>query len=136
MDENRLVSMESFIDKKINKSKLFDKYTAILTGSNDDIVNTMNDAMRNLVLSFFKGGLFKEKKCDHCNTTDKSLQYERAHSKDFDRKKVGLNAINRIRKNETESISAKTFLKAFIEEHKYSTIYYLCKPCHKIYDTK
>ena len=136
MENKRLTELSEFIDKKLQKTRRFNKYTAKLSGTNQDIINSMDDAMRNNFKEFFKGDLFKIRKCEHCNTTDESLQYERAHNKGSDRKKVGLNALNRIRSDESVEILAKDFLKAFIEEHKFHPVWYLCRPCHLKYDKK
>ena len=93
--------------------------------------------MRNLVQQFFKGAGsgFAEKKCDACGTTDPALQYDRAHDRDSSRPEVALAALNRVRPDETVPITQKDVVKAFIKEHAEISLWYLCKPCHRIYDS-
>ena len=57
MSDARIQQQKEFIEKKIIKCKQFDKYGLTLTDSNDIIITSLMGELRNIVLSFFKGGL-------------------------------------------------------------------------------
>lgn len=135
MTEARLQKQKEFIQRKIQSCKQFDKYGLTLVDSNAVIIASMQGELRNIVLSFFKGGLYSEKKCEHCQTTV-SHQFERAHNKGKSRNDVALAALHRIRPDETAHIKQKDFIKAFIEEHITVPLWILCKQCHVKYDAK
>ncbi len=134
MTETRLAQQKQFILKKLEKCKQFDKYGLTLVDSNDIIIKSLMGELRNIVLSFFKGGMYSEKKCEHCGCTT-SKQYERAHNKGSSRYNVAFTALRRIRADETKSIQQKEFIKAFIEEHCNVPLWILCKDCHIKYDS-
>jgi hypothetical protein len=129
----RLEEMAALIDAKLPKTKLFARYKLTLHESNADIVSSLSGEMRNMVLTFFKGGCFKHKKCDHCGTTE-AKQYDRAHDKSVARDGVALAALARIRPDESAPVSQQAFMRAFVNEHRYVPVWYLCKPCHRLYD--
>ena len=133
MSEERLFRQAGFIETKLQKSKQFDKYGLTLVDSNDIIINSLMGELRNIVLSFFKGGLYAEKRCEYCGTTT-AKQFDRAHNKGSSRKDVALAALNKIRPDESQTIMQRDFMKAFIEEHKATPLWILCKPCHIKYD--
>lgn len=133
MTEARLAAQAEFIAKKIAKCKQFDKYGLTLVDTNDVIIKSLMGELRNIVLSFFKGGLYAEKKCEHCATTTSS-QFERAHNSGVSRYDVALKAIQRIRPDETQPVKQSEFIKAFIQEHSMVPLWILCKPCHIKYD--
>ena len=92
--------------------------------------------MRNIVQQFFKGkGPFATRRCDACKTTDPARQYDRAHDRDSSRPQVLMAALQRIRPDEAE-VNQKDVMKAFIQEHAEIPMWYLCKPCHRIYDRR
>jgi len=133
MSDARLEAQRQFIEAKLPKSKLFDKYGLTLVDANDVIIRSMMGELRNVIHTFFQGGLYSEKKCEHCgNTTAK--QYERAHNRGDSRSSLALSALQRIRPDETQSITQKAFMLAFIEEHTHVPLWYLCKDCHVKYD--
>ena len=134
--EDRKQACRTFIENRIATSRIFDKYGLTPSQSNQVIVKSMMGEMRNLVQQFFTGGLFVEKKCDACGTTDPALQYDRAHDRDSSRPAVALAALNRVRPDESVPISQKDVMKAFIKEHAEIALWYLCKPCHRIYDSR
>jgi hypothetical protein len=131
-------AQRAFIENRIGTSRIFDKYGLVHSESNETIVKSMMGEMRNLVQQFFKGvgSGFVEKKCDACCTTDPALQYDRAHDSDSSRPAVALAALKRIRPDESVPITQKDVMKAFIKEHAEINLWYLCKPCHRIYDSK
>lgn len=133
----RREAQRAFIESRIATSRLFDKYGLTHSESNQVIVRSLMGEMRNLVQQFFKGAGsgFAEKKCDACGTTDPALQYDRAHDRDSSRPEVALAALNRVRPDETVPITQKDVVKAFIKEHAEISLWYLCKPCHRIYDS-
>ena len=133
MTEDRLKLQESFINSKLPKSKLFDKYGLTLVDSNDVIINSLMGELRNIILSFFKGGMYSIKKCEHCETTT-SYQFERAHDKDISRRDVALRALQKLRSDEKTPIKQDQFMRTFIEEHKNVPLWILCKSCHQQYD--
>lgn len=132
--ETRLQELASLIDAKLPKTKLFNRYKLTLHESNADIVSSLSGELRNVVQSFFTGGCFKTKQCDHCRTTE-AKQYDRAHDKSVTRDQVALAALARIRPDEMKPVSQREFLRAFVNEHRYVPIWYLCKPCHRKYDS-
>jgi len=129
----RMAILRDFIDGRLAKSRLFDKYGLTLTDSNEVIVASLMGELRNMVLAFFKGSLFKTKCCDSCKTTT-AAQYERAHDRSVSRESVALDALRRIRPTGTGPLHQRDFLRAFIEEHKNHPLWYLCHSCHHIYD--
>ena len=131
--EARLAELAELIDRKLPKTKMFDRYKLILYNSNADIVSSLSGELRNTVLAFFKGGCFKCKKCDHCGTTTAN-QYDRAHDKSVTREKVAIAALTRIRPDESTPVSQRDFIRAFVNEHRYVPIWYLCQECHRKYD--
>jgi hypothetical protein len=134
----RLAAMATFIDVKLATTKAFDKYGLTLVDSNEVIVTSLMGELRNIVLGFFNGpscSLFKEKCCDACGSTT-AAQYDRAHDSSVSRKSVALDALRRIRPDETRPVSQKAFFRAFVNEHRYHPLWYLCKPCHRTYDAK
>jgi len=133
--EERRQKCRAFIENRIATSRIFDKYGLTHSESNLVIVKSMMGEMRNLVQQFFTGGLFIEKKCDACGTTDPALQYDRAHDRDSSRPAAALAALNRVRPDESAPITQKDVMKAFIKEHAEISLWYLCKPCHRIYDS-
>ena len=133
MTEERRAAQAAFIQAKLSKTKYFDKYGLTLINDNATIVRSTMGELRNAVLAFFKGGLFKQKKCEHCGTTD-ARQYERAHDKDVSREAVALAALQRIRPDETQPVGQRDFMRAFIEEHRNVPLWYLCCECHRSYD--
>lgn len=130
----RLTELASLIDTKLPKTKMFDRYKLTLHESNADIISSLGGEMRNIVQQFFKGGCFKHKTCDHCGTTD-AKQYDRAHDRGMTRDQVALAALARIRPDELMPVGQRDFLRAFVNEHRYVPIWYLCKPCHRVYDS-
>ena len=137
MTQERLTQQADFITARLEKSKQFNKYGLTLVDSNEVIIGSLMGELRNIILSFFKGGLFSSKKCEHCGSTTAS-QYERAHNKGESRSDVALRALKRIRRHaekEKEHVLQKDFMKAFIEEHKTVPLWILCKACHKVYDS-
>lgn len=133
MDETRLKYQSDFITKKLQTCKQFNKYGLTLIDSNDIIIKSLMGELRNMIQSFFKGGIYSIKKCEHCGTTT-SKQFERAHNKGCSRYNVALSALKRIRPDETEQIKQSDFIRGFIEEHKNIPLWVLCKECHKAYD--
>jgi len=131
----RKESQRAFIQTRINSSRLFDKYGLTHSESNEVIVKSMMGEMRNLVQQFFKGAGsgFDVKRCDACGTTNPALQYDRAHDRSSSRPELALAALNRVRPDNSP-ISQKEVMKAFIREHAETPLWYLCKPCHRIYD--
>lgn len=125
-----------FIETRMATSKLFDKYGLTHSESNQVIVKSLMGEMRNLVQQFFKGSGsgFSVKRCDACGTTDPAMQYDRAHDKGSSRGGVALNALQRVRSDETVPISQKDVMKAFVKEHAEFPLWYLCKTCHRAYD--
>jgi hypothetical protein len=135
MTQERLTQQADFITARLEKSKQFNKYGLTLVDSNEVIIGSLMGELRNMILSFFKGGLFSSKKCEHCGSTTAS-QYERAHNKGESRSDVALRALKRIRPlGEKGPVLQKDFMKAFIEEHKTVPLWILCKACHKVYDS-
>lgn len=135
MTNERLAQQKEFIERKLEKCKQFDKYGLTLVDTNLVIISSLMGELRNIVLSFFKGGLYSVKKCEHCGT-QQSKQFERAHNKGMSRSDVALSALNRIRPDESVSVKQASFIKAFIEEHTKHPLWILCKDCHKKYDAK
>ena len=135
MSDKRLSQQKEFIESKLNRCKQFDKYGLTLVDTNLVIISSLMGELRNIVLSFFKGGLYSVKKCEHCGT-EQSKQFERAHNKGMSRSQVALSALNRIRPDETKPVKQASFIKAFIEEHTNHPLWILCKDCHKKYDAK
>lgn len=134
MSSERLAQQKEFIQRKLETCKQFDKYGLTLVDTNSVIISSLMGELRNIVLSFFKGGLYSVKKCEHCGT-EQSKQFERAHNKGMSRSQVALSALSRIRPDETKSVKQSSFIKAFIEEHTNHPLWILCKECHKKYDT-
>ncbi len=134
MSEARLQQQKTFIQAKLPKCKQFDKYGLTLVDPNDVIIKSLMGELRNIVLSFFKGDLYSQKKCEHCGTTT-SKQFERAHNKGCSRYDVALAALRRIRPDESKPIQQKDFIKAFVEEHCTIPLWILCKECHIKYDS-
>jgi len=133
MTPERRAAQAEFIRSKLKKTKYFAKYGLTLIDSNEVIVQSTMGELRNTVLTFFKGGIFARKQCEHCGTTQSS-QFERAHDKETSRKSVALAALHRIRPDETKSVSQREFMEAFVEEHCNVPLWYLCKECHRAYD--
>lgn len=135
MSESRLQLQKEFIQAKLRSGKctIFNKYGLTLIDSNDVILSSLNGELRNMILAFFKGGLYAIKKCEHCGTTAGS-QYERAHCKDVSRLDVAHMALSRIRPDGSAPIKQNDFMRAFIEEHCNVPLWLLCKPCHIKYD--
>ena len=133
MSSERLKKQKDFIQNKIVKCKQFEKYGLTLIDTNTTIINSLTGELRNMVNTFFKGGLYGVKECEHCGTTI-SAQYERAHDKGKSRNVVALDALRRIRPDETKSIKQQDFMRAFIEEHTNVPLWILCKQCHINYD--
>jgi phage FluMu protein Com len=135
MSEERLALQKAFIDAKLPKCKQFNKYGLTLVNTNAVIISSLMGELRNIILSFFKGGLYAIKKCEHCGTTT-AKQYERAHCKGADRGDVALRALKRIRPDESAPLEQRDFMKAFVEEHATVPLWLLCKSCHTAYDKK
>ena len=135
MTPERLEKQREFIERKLTSCKQFDKYGLRLVDPNSVIISSLTGELRNIVLTFFKGGMYSVKKCEHCGT-ETSKQFERAHNKGMSRSDVALSALKRIRPDETASINQGVFIKAFIEEHTKHPLWILCKGCHKKYDMK
>lgn len=133
MTDERCAAQSKFINDKLKKTKHFDKYGLTLIDDNATIVRSTMGELRNTVLAFFKGGMFKHKKCEHCGTTQ-SRQFERAHDRNSSREAVALAALRRIRPDETKPVKQKDFMRAFVEEHCNVPLWYLCQPCHQKYD--
>jgi hypothetical protein len=133
MSSERFAQQKEFIDRKLETCKQFNKYGLTLVDPNLVIISSLMGELRNIVLTFFKGGMYSVKKCEHCGT-ESSKQFERAHNKGMPRDKVALSALNRIRPDETVSIKQACFIRAFIEEHTRHPLWILCKDCHKKYD--
>ena len=133
MSQERLEQQKLFILRKLEKCKQFDKYGLTLVDSNDIIIKSLMGELRNIVLSFFKGDIYSQKKCEHCGTSS-SKQFERAHNQGSSRYNVALAALNRIRPDESKPIQQKAFIKAFVEEHTTIPLWILCKECHIKYD--
>lgn len=133
MDETRLKYQRDFITKKLQTCRQFNKYGLTLIDSNDVIIKSLMGELRNIIQSFFKGGVYSTKKCEHCGTTT-SKQFERAHNKGCSRYNVALSTLKRIRPDETQQIKQSDFIREFIEEHKNIPLWLLCKECHKSYD--
>jgi len=133
MSSERLAQQKEFIDRKLKTCKQFNKYGLTLVDTNGVIISSLTGELRNIVQSFFKGGMYSVKKCEHCGT-EQSKQFERAHNKGMKRNQLALSALNRIRPDETVSIKQSCFIRAFIEEHTRHPLWILCKECHKKYD--
>ena len=133
MTEMRLEQQKQFIQNKIEKCKQFDKYGLTLVDSNEIIIKSLMGELRNIVLTFFKGGLYSQKKCEQCGSTT-SKQFERAHDKESSRYYIAMKALQRIRPDETKPIQQKDFIKAFVQEHSNFPLWILCKECHIKYD--
>jgi hypothetical protein len=133
MTSERLKMQQDFITNKLKKCKLFEKYGLTLVDDNTIIINSMNGELCNTVQMFFKGGMYSEKKCEHCGTRE-SRQFDRAHNKGTDRRDVARAALRRIRPDETQPIKQHEFMRAFIEEHCNVPLWVLCRPCHLKYD--
>ena len=133
MTPERLKKQQDFIISKLEKYKL-KKYGLTLVDDNTIIIDSMMDTLCNTVQKFFKGGMFSEKKCEHCGTCDESKQFDRAHNKGSSRRDVAYAALHRIRPDESQPIQQRAFLRAFIEEHCNVPLWILCKPCHLNYD--
>ena len=129
----RLEQQASFIKAKLLKTTMFNKYKLDLTNSNQEIVESLGDALRNVILYFFRD-LFRVKECEACKTT--GVELERAHPRDVSRDNVALSALNRIRPDPSVPIKQSDFLRAFIDEHSTHIIWYLCAKCHKAYDRR
>lgn len=129
----RLEQQKSFIKARLQKTTIFNKYTLVLTNSNQEIVKSLGDCLRNVILNFFKG-LFKLKECEVCKATN--IKPQRAHPRDSSREAVALDALNRIRPDPTIPVNQSDFLKAFIDEHSNHIMWYLCAKCHKTYDRR
>ena len=145
MSDERRERQTKFITEKLNskRTKLFDKYRTMFDKNidgevmtNEEIIRSTMGELRNTVLAFFKGGLFKEKKCEHCGKTGKGLQFDRAHDKEVFRKDVALAALRRIRPDESKPVSQREFMRAFVQEHCNVPLWYLCRGCHIAYDKK
>ena len=134
MSPDRLAAQAAFIAKKLQACKQFDKYRLTLVDPNAVLVESLMDSLRNMVLSFFKGGMYAKKVCEHCGTTE-SPQFERAHTAGISRGDVALLALRRIRPDETQPVAQAHFLRAFIEEHSTVPLWVLCKACHRAYDS-
>lgn len=130
----RMVALCEFIDRKLNKTSMFNKYGLTLVDSNDIIIASLMGELRNMVLAFFKD-LFKFKQCESCKTTTAN-QYDRAHDRSLSREHVAMEALKRIRPDVRSHIQQKDFLRAFIEEHKNHPLWYLCRSCHCKYDKR
>jgi hypothetical protein len=135
MSNERLAKQKEFIERKLNTCKQFDKYGLTLVDKNPVILSSLKGELRNIVRSFFDGGMYSIKKCEHCGS-EQSKQFERAHNKGMSREEVAVSALNRIRPDETVSVKQASFIKAFIEEHTRHPLWILCKDCHKKYDAK
>jgi len=133
MTSERLEKQKVFIENKLKTCRQFDKYKLTLVDANDVIISSLMGELRNTVLSFFKGGIYSIKKCEHCGT-EQSKQFERAHNKGMSRSDVALSALKRVRPDEKVSINQGAFIKAFIEEHTKHPLWMLCKDCHTKYD--
>jgi hypothetical protein len=133
MSEERRAEQAKFIQTKLKKTKHFEKYGLTLIDDNATIIRSTMGELRNTVLAFFKGGMFKHKRCEHCGTTT-ARQYERAHDKDMSREAVALAALRRIRPDETKPVKQRDFMMAFVEEHCNVPLWYLCDVCHRKYD--
>lgn len=133
--EERKNKQRAFIEKRMADTKLFDKYRLRLGGTNKDIADGIGGELRNLVQMFFSHGLFSVRKCDACNTTETNREYHRAHDRTSSRIDVLMTALRRIRADETIEINQKEVMKAFIQEHAEISLWYLCKPCHTVYDS-
>ena len=129
MSSERLQLQTDFIIKKLKTCKQFDKYGLTLVDKNNIIINSLGGELRNIVLSFFKGGMYSVKKCEHCGTTT-ARQFERAHDNLTARPAVALAALVKIRADEGEPIKQKDFIRAFIEEHCKIPLWILCPSCH------
>jgi hypothetical protein len=68
MSEERRSQQAKFITDKLNSKRItmFNKYGLTFHEDNETIVRSTMGELRNTVLAFFKGGLFKEKRCEHC----------------------------------------------------------------------
>jgi len=134
----RAAAHAAFIKTRLETSKSFDKYGLEFRESNATIIKSIMGELRNTVLGFFKGKTsgFHEKRCDACDTTAKDVQYERAHDRSMCREAVALDALKLIRPDESVPIKQKDFIKAFVMQHAKYPLWYLCKPCHKKYDSK
>ena len=133
--KNRVKEISNYIKNKINRTKLFEKYNNIyLLGNNImSIVNSENDALRNIVNQFFK---LNKKKCECCECL-KEKGIERCHAsseKNFGRKDIAINVLNKMYVNEKKPISKKDFLINYVEEHSKYPLWFLCQDCHRIFD--
>jgi hypothetical protein len=133
MEPARLKAQSDFIQRKLATCKLFDKYGLTLVDSDDVIIKSLMGELRNIVLAFFKGGMFAVKKCEFCNATD-APQFERAHHRGTSRADVAVAALNRIRPDKAQPVKQADFIRAFIEEHTKVPLHILCKACHTKYD--
>lgn len=132
----RSAALAAFIDTRLASTRAFDKYGLTLTDSDEVIITSLMGELRNIVLGFFKGGsLFTEKRCDACGSTT-AAQYDRAHDRTISRKSVAIDALRRIRPDGKKPVSQREFFRAFVNEHRYHPLWYLCKPCHRTYDAK
>ena len=127
----RLKQQTDFIERRLAKCKLFDKYKLTLIESNEDIVSSLGGELRNIVQAFFTGSIYAQKVCEHCSLTAKTM---RCHDKGSSRPQVALAALSKMRPDETKPIKQYDFIKAFIQEHCRVPLWILCQACHTKYD--
>jgi hypothetical protein len=130
--EARLKQQTDFIEKRLAKCKLFDKYKLTLLESNNDIISSLGGELRNIVQGFFTGSFYAQKVCEHCGLTAKT---QRCHDKGSSRPQVALSALLKMRPDETKPIKQRDFIKAFIQEHSKVPLWILCQACHMKYDS-
>lgn len=131
---DRLDLQRAYIQKK--KFTQDKNYKAIFIGLEgftvDDSSKALQDTIRNMFQSFFKG-LHKEKKCEHCDCTE---YLQRAHHRGSDRPSIVKNILSNKKKEGMEIVSADIVIKEFLMAHTTVPIWYLCKQCHKVYDSQ
>jgi hypothetical protein len=129
--QSRLNQQSDFIEKRLERSKLFDKYKLTLLECNADIISSLGGELRNMVQSFFTGSFYSQKVCEHCGLSAKT---QRCHDKGSSRPQVALAALSKMRPDETKPIKQGDFIKAFIQEHSKVPLWILCQACHTKYD--
>ena len=129
--EARLKQQTDFIEKRLAKCKLFNKYKLTLLESNNDIISSLGGELRNIVQGFFTGSFYAQKVCEHCGLTAKT---QRCHDKGSSRPQVAFSALLKIRPDETKPIKQCDFIRAFIQEHSKVPLWILCQTCHMKYD--
>ena len=128
-----------FIHKKLiklNRTKR-NKYLytkSHIIGSQFDIYRLLSDSCRNLVTTFFSTNL-RHKTCEFCHHEKKLIERSHCHFNQGTRSELLRFVINRIWKSPNRKIPIKSLFFNFIQAHKNRPLYFLCRKCHRNYDT-